>query len=1135
MFSPEQPGSSSSSPSKAVSSSSSSELPYPTFPSSSKTDRLSYATTSPPTPDPTDLFFKPPRSSPRTPPVRALENEREHEPMPGHGRSDRKGKGKESTSAGKKAKSQKSRLSRMMDSPDTGDYMAQLPAGNDVLASGSGGGHGPGVFVGTGLDARSLADMLSPPDARSLSSRTKKKKGKGKEKVRSKGKEKEKAKAKASADDGERGSLFRTRDAAAVDDRPLHITSSPPVTPPPVPPKSSRTTPRSTRTTATTFTDLSMTATRSRSSHTHSTETDFHSTSPQQAVYGQMASASSHHILGKPSLQSLMQAQQAVKYQHIPLKSGESGTTGTGTGAGAGGTLTAGPTTSTSTMTFSPDISESMDHYRRDSFTLEGALAALPWAEPPPRDPTLPPVPGNIHPFANPSSGHEGPRSSSSPAMLSSTFHSEPGTARTPTYSFLTLDPAAPTSASFRSPLSYGSAQPNDHSRRSSRVPSVPQSPSIAHSHPDEAGPEQRRYSAQSGYSGMADQPTPTQTSTSDLANSNSATSQREGHDQHTHKSSLSTSIGEGMSFGSGIATQGSTYSDAVAHNHSKGKKSWSNWSFGGSKFGSRSKSPASDRTKSIRSTRSTRSTKSKRASNSTLAHGQSAGYGGNGKIGTRGGDGSGCGGGGGGGGGGGWKWEIRRYEELDDEGDDGDGREIVRSKEEMMELATLVGRAAVLERMLRSGKRVSSQSVRQLLRSFTPSSHASPLPPLPTHRPSLSLTVSSPSASFSITSNINGDIKSIRPASKRSSYSNSTHHSACHSVSPHTPIGGTHSPRSHAKRSRTRRQSSPASIVAVGISQGMGPAGIRERLRRRLERSESREDIFTEIGSSQGHEEDEAHDGSDWVGEEIMLLPTRETQGHGTVPQKHSTRCHNSRHETKRSTGSCRRELSNSEGRIGGKGVIVFPEETASFGADKSHQPRKGGHSVSQAKARGPIPPEAARIKGGGTHRRSMINCTSPSGSGMLGNCIDKVLVDHNGIPTYSTQPSFDPTQAYGEPVCDTSIDLEKGMGIGRSTSDQLPPQPLVPRYDSKGRPYYPQSPHLGHRSPNWRSRQSVLSYISANGWQDDPVHDRESVRRKKWRWKVGLGVGSGLIVILIIGLLVGLLVKRDETGMSV
>ncbi|WVF69474.1 hypothetical protein IAT40_004251 [Kwoniella sp. CBS 6097] len=1121
---------------RSPSSSSSSELLYPTFPSSSKTDRLSYATSSPPTPNPADLFFKPPKSSPRTPPVRSPE------PMPDSlgTSSDKKGKGKEPISSGNKKKREKSRLSSMMDSPDTGDYMAQLPSVASSSGGKGGGGHGHGVFVGTGLDARSLADMLSPPDVRSPSSGKEKGKRKHRDyKTKEKGKGKVKAKAKAEVAASERGEDFgaSARSRTASDNSQLPTGSSPPATPPPLPPKSIRTTPKSTRTTATTFTDMSITPSRSRSSHTHSTETDFHSTSPQQAVYGQMASASSHQILGKPSLQSLMQAQQAAKYQNVPLKSGESATTGTGTGTG---TLTAGPTTSTSTMTYIPDISESMDHYRRDSFTLEGALAALPWAEPPPRDPTLLPLPPG-HPFGTSTSNGQNLENgvSGSPALISSTFHSQPGTARTPTYSFLTSDPAA-RSASYRSPLSQD--QSHDRSRRSSRVPSVPQSPSVdQHSHLGqlEVGPDGRRYSAQSAYSGMADQVTPTQTSTSGFGDSHSSPSrsqsQNQGQGQHGHSTSVSTSIGEGMSFGSAMATQGSSYSDVVVgagQGHAKGKRSWSNWSFGAATK-SRSKSPASDRSKSIRSTKSTRSSKSKRASNSTLAHGQSAGYGGYGKSGSS-------------GGAGGWKWEIRRYEELDGDEEDGDGREIVRSKEEMMELATLVGRAAVLERMLKSGKRVSSQSVRQLLRSFTPSSHASPLPPLPTHRPSLSLTVSSPSASISITSNINGDIKSNRRVSKRSSYANSVHHSQSHSKAPCTSSGsgGSDSPRS----SDTRRRSSPASIVAVGISQGLGPASIEERLKRRLERSESREDIFTEIGSSHGH--DDGYDvvdgdGGVWVGEEITLLPSSSAaKGNGTAHRRRSSGDHNPGRGNRRKKSV--REVDNmekekeqervrGEDRIGGKGVIVFPEEIGTFGRptatatataavinDNDQSGQVDNFSVGTQGRVGPTVPAIAHIKG---DRRSMINCTSSNG--VLGNCINKVSLDRNGIPSYyATQPSFNPTIVYGEPVHEReTIDLEKGI------------KEKLPRYDSKGRPYYPQSPHLGHRSPNWRNRQSVLSYISANGWQDDSVYDRDrdSVRRKKWRWKVGLGAGSGLLIILIIGLLVGLLVKRDETGMSV
>lgn len=61
-------------------------------------------------------------------------------------------------------------------------------------------------------------------------------------------------------------------------------------------------------------------------------------------------------------------------------------------------------------------------------------------------------------------------------------------------------------------------------------------------------------------------------------------------------------------------------------------------------------------------------------------------------------------------------------------------------------------------------------------------------------------------------------------------------------------------------------------------------------------------------------------------------------------------------------------------------------------------------------------------------------------------------------------------------------------------------------------------QSPHLGHRSPGWKTRQSVMSQLSTGVW---------SVRAKR-RWVRSVGIGAGVLVIVIVGLLAGLLSRR-------
>jgi len=61
-------------------------------------------------------------------------------------------------------------------------------------------------------------------------------------------------------------------------------------------------------------------------------------------------------------------------------------------------------------------------------------------------------------------------------------------------------------------------------------------------------------------------------------------------------------------------------------------------------------------------------------------------------------------------------------------------------------------------------------------------------------------------------------------------------------------------------------------------------------------------------------------------------------------------------------------------------------------------------------------------------------------------------------------------------------------------------------------------QSPHLGHRSPSWRKRQSVMSYVSTGNWDE----------RARKRWLYAVLVGAGVVLILIAGLLGGLLSRR-------
>lgn len=86
----------------------------------------------------------------------------------------------------------------------------------------------------------------------------------------------------------------------------------------------------------------------------------------------------------------------------------------------------------------------------------------------------------------------------------------------------------------------------------------------------------------------------------------------------------------------------------------------------------------------------------------------------------------------------------------------------------------------------------------------------------------------------------------------------------------------------------------------------------------------------------------------------------------------------------------------------------------------------------------------------------------------------------------------------------------MEKGevMKEGRTTPDE-----------EKGIPgCLQQSPHLGHREPGWKNRQSMMSYLSTGKWNYK--------EKKRWMWAVG--TGASIMVIVIIGLLAGLLSRR-------
>nr|XP_018999077.1 uncharacterized protein I203_08392 [Kwoniella mangroviensis CBS 8507]OCF62538.1 hypothetical protein I203_08392 [Kwoniella mangroviensis CBS 8507] len=926
-------------------------VPHAHFSAQSQS-RFSYATTSPPTPDPDRLFFRPPHASP-DPDVTASTPDRQ-----GNNAS-----------------------------------MTNLVFGDDA-----GTGQAGGVAVGYGMDPKMLADMLSPPEPSSSgSSSSKRKKGKEKEKRV----KKQTSRTSIKHQEQERNNV------------------SPPSTPPPVPPKNlllPNATPKSTRTVTSLSSSLSLGYSDTTHSHSHSHSRHSHSTeihSPKKAIHGRMTSASSHQLNPKPSLASLSgfsPSQPNFQPNYLIYYDQE----------GYQGECENRPSTSTNY----PNPSESFEHettlgHGRER--LQASLAALPWAEPPPRLPS----PNN---FNSPTSGT---------GYSSSTVRAETPQ-RTPTYSFLANDPSVSASAS---------AMYDNHSRRPSATSSiksqltmppipeaisglvlgVPQSPSVWAQSPSQSH-ESNRSSQQSGYSGMAEFQPSSSSKPSGKDGQTSPISQDMSSpgiiSLMSNTSSNTNQSGSGNhdrypSIGSAMATKASS-----STSHSNGK-----WS-----FVSRSKSSPmtkSSRSKSFKSIHSAKSYNSKRGSLSTLG-----GHGGRYVL---------------------KRWEViqnlsninsstQHWEVLD-------GEE-VRKKENQMDLRSLVGRAWVLERFLRSGKRVSSQSLK-ILRPFTPSSSATsspmparpPLPHLPSssisttrHRPSLSVSVSVDPSRKSSLRHSNTFGKQHSPRSKSTSSSNT----------------GTR----RSKSSRDRRGSAPS---------------IRVRLGKKLRRTESREDIFTEIGSSEeggsrNHSLDDSVDSH-----------VRAERGYPSVrsPKRKST---------------TEKEKQKGDDRVGGKGVIVFPEELSSSSNENIHNDGKKDSS--------PLPP---KDHGYGKNRSG---CTTP-------NCFNisptspTPLLPHPD-PTYHTHTRFshyDQPQANSEtnylsPKCNTQgHDPEKGEGD------------VVLRYS-------PQSPHLGHRSPNWRNRQSVISYIETGVWEEKP----------KNRFKTFIGVGAGLVVVLIVGLLVGLLMKRKE-----
>jgi hypothetical protein len=87
----------------------------------------------------------------------------------------------------------------------------------------------------------------------------------------------------------------------------------------------------------------------------------------------------------------------------------------------------------------------------------------------------------------------------------------------------------------------------------------------------------------------------------------------------------------------------------------------------------------------------------------------------------------------------------------------------------------------------------------------------------------------------------------------------------------------------------------------------------------------------------------------------------------------------------------------------------------------------------------------------------------------------------------------------------------------------DKSPPRPQGSEEGDEVPDTFRQSPHLGHRDPDYHQRQSVMTYISVGKWSSSTRGGR---RRR--RLAMGISIGCVVGVILLTGLLAGLLARR-------
>ncbi|WVQ77600.1 hypothetical protein IAR50_007288 [Cryptococcus sp. DSM 104548] len=590
----------------------------------------------------------------------------------------------------------------------------------------------------------------------------------------------------------------------------------------------------------------------------------------------------------------------------------------------------------------------------------------------------------------------------------------------TPSYAFLASDPVSSHPSHLRRPSASSSAP---RSRPGSRLGplDVPMSPSVN----GHTSGEAQRFSSWSVGSGMADTwegegVTPYVNVPAEYLD------HPDGGDGWVDE------VGE-----SGAATQGSSRTHSAKPRFSLDPTSSSS---------GHTRSFSLSRSKSTRSTHSTRSYyNTRRASTSTLGHVFAK------------------------------RWEVRKHVDLELErgmksapldggsaSGAGGGGEGGREEEEWMDLGSLVGRAVVLEKMLRGGKRLSNQSKKGYRVSrFTTSTPTQ-------HRPSLSLS--------------------------------SQAHSGRHHLDlpPPLPSKSSSTPRSSFAASGRSGKRSKRSSTAPSTTSTAKRLTLRNRLSKKLQRSKSREDTFTELGSSGEEEEEDPGMFPDQLDvgagdrpprpvskgawrmsrrlSRFAVGPGKDKFGVGTTPS-----------QSGQGEGDKREREEKGQDRIGGKGVLVFPEELS------------------------PSPP-ATPAKD--------LYISSKSSNAKEGKAL---RIPHCLTPTSPT-PLLSDMEKGLSPVMrdDDSGNTARGLVHGG---------PGDGAGENEGGEKYHQSPHIGHRSPSWRHRQSVLSTLSTGPAWQPVVTWREWAQGKKKFIVLG-AVGAVVLVVVIAGVAGGLAGKGNGDG---